>query len=119
MPTDITLEQRLLFGFLALALIAFVARLMHRRQVDLQHAWPWVLAGLLAAVLAAFPAVLVTGARLLGFKVPSNAAMSLAITALVFLVLVQSVAIGRMQRDVRDLCQRMALLEAWEDEKKR
>lgn len=108
---DVTLAQRLLFGFLALVLLAVVARLVNRREMELRQGLPWMVAIMAGLAMAAFPAWLLAFSHWLGFKAASNAAMSLAIVGLVFICLLHSVAETRARRDLRDLSQRMALLE--------
>lgn len=108
---DVTLTQRLLFGLLALALLAVVARLLHRREMELRQGVPWMVAITAGLAMAAFPEGLLAVSRWLGFKAASNAALSLAIVGLVFICLMHSVAETRARRDLRDLSQRMALLE--------
>lgn len=108
---DVTLTQRLLFGLLALALLAVVARRLHRREMELRQGFPWIVAITAGLAMAAFPQGLLALSHWLGFKAASNAAMSLAIVGLVFICLMHSVAETRARRDLRDLSQRMALLE--------
>ena len=109
---SVTLAQKALFAGLAIALLTFVARLVQKRHIELRHALSWLVVGVGLLICSIFPELLLGVSRLIGFKLVSNAVMSLSLVGLVFLVLAQSVSLSRTKRDLRQLAQRMALLEA-------
>lgn len=94
----------------ALTLIV-VLELLRRRKLKERHAIWWLVAGLLALVIAVFPGVLEWAAGLVGIALPTNLIFFTSI-AVLFLVCIQhAVELTRAERQSRRLAERLALLE--------
>jgi len=104
--------QRIFFSLMALALLGVLLAFLRRGRLDLRHAIIWLPVAGVILLFSVFPEALWVISGFLGFQVASNAVFSLALIGLLFVVLLQSVALGRAKSDIRDLAQRMALYEA-------
>lgn len=97
------------FGiFAAVLVIVAIVELMRRSTLRERHAVWWLVGGVLALVVAVFPAVLRWAARLLGVSVSTNLVFFVAI-ALLFLVTLQYGAeLTRLEAKTRTLAEKAA-----------
>jgi hypothetical protein len=97
----------LLMGMVVLLL---VIELLRRRQLREKYAALWLGIGIVAVIIAAFPALLDAVTRLVGFAVPANLlffAGSLVLTAISMQL---SLEIGQLEEKSRRLAEEVALL---------
>jgi hypothetical protein len=98
------------FGIVSAALVlAVVFDLLRRRRVRERHALWWIIAGVVALVVAVFPSLLTGTASLLGITVPTNLGFFLS-TIVLFLVSVQhSAELTVLEEKSRTLAEHSAL----------
>jgi len=98
------------FGIVSAGLVlAIVADLLRRRRVRERHALWWLVAGVLALLVAVFPGVLQAVADLVGIDVPTNLTFFVSI-AVLFLVSVQhSAELTVLEDKTRTLAEHSAL----------
>ncbi len=99
---------RILFGALMAVLFVFSLRSVLRGTLELRDAFIWILLSVGGLALALFPGLMHL-AQLLGFRVESNALLSLGIVALLYLNFLQANLIARLRRDQRSLAQSIAI----------
>ena len=92
--------------------LLLVVELLRRRQLREKYAALWLGIGLVAVVIALFPAVLDRLTELAGFAVPANLLFfggSLVLTAISMQL---SLEIGRLEEKTRRLAEEVALLRS-------
>lgn len=99
-------------GIVAASLtLVVVAEMLRRRKLRERHAVWWVLAGLVALVVAVFPGLLTAASQALGVEVPSNLVFFASI-AVLFLVCIQhSAELTSVEDKMRNVAEHAALLE--------
>ena len=93
-----------------LVLVVVINRLRLRRLRERHAAW-WLLAGLLALVVAVFPATLEWAASIAGVQVPVNLVFFVGIAILFLVCLQYGGELTRLESHTRTLAERVALLE--------
>ena len=98
------------FGIVsAFVVLVVVFDLLRRRRVRERHALWWIVAGVVALVVAVFPGLLTGTASLLGVTVPTNLGFFLS-TIVLFLVSVQhSAELTVLEEKSRTLAEHSAL----------
>jgi len=99
-----------LFLFLALIVVAIIVALLRSRRISEKYAILWLGVGVIAIVLAAFPALLGYVARLVGVQVASNLLFALALILLLGVCIHLSLEVTRLEDRVRRLAEESALL---------
>ncbi|WP_238439547.1 DUF2304 domain-containing protein [Microbacterium sp. JZ31] len=97
------------FGILAaVAVLVVIFILLRRGTLRERHAVWWIVAGVLALVIAIVPQLLVWAADLLGVEVPTNLVFFVAIALLVLLSLQHSAELTRAEDRIRTLAEHVA-----------
>ena len=97
-------------------LLAFLF-LLHRlktRRADIRFVLPWLMLDLAMMVITAFPGILDTFCALVGIETPSNMLFFFALLFLAALVCSLTLSVSRLNAQVKDLTQRLALREQQE-----
>lgn len=95
----------------ALAVLGGIVELLRRRRLRERHAVWWIVAGVVALVLAVFPGLLTGLAAALGISVPTNLAFFLALILLFLVSVAQSGELTQLESKTRILAEEVALLE--------
>ncbi|MDA8450831.1 DUF2304 domain-containing protein [Acidovorax sp. NCPPB 3859] len=99
-------------ALMGIGLAVLILYLIRRDHLYLMHGLFWVAVAFAAAVLGAWPGLIDRLARLLGISYPPALLLLLANIVLVIKALHSDMVNTRIERDVRRLNQRLALLEA-------
>ncbi|OIH96955.1 DUF2304 domain-containing protein [Curtobacterium sp. MCBA15_001] len=100
------------FGIVvALLVLGAVIELLRRRRLRERHALWWIVAGIVALVVAVFPGLLVDTASLLGFSVPTNLGFFICLVLLFMVSVSQSAELTVLEEKTRVLAEQSALLE--------
>lgn len=99
-------------ALMGIGLAALILYLIRRDHLYLMHGLFWVMIAGAAAVLGAWPGLIDRMARWVGFNYPPALLLLLACVVLVVKALHADMVNTRIERDVRRLNQRLALLEA-------
>lgn len=100
------------FGILAaVAVLVVIFVLLRRGTLRERHAVWWIVAGLLALVIAIVPQLLAWAADLVGVEVPANLVFFVAIALLVLLSLQHSAELTRAEDRIRTLAEHVAALD--------
>lgn len=99
-------------SLMGIGLAVLILYLIRRDHLYLMHGLFWVVVAAAAAVLGAWPGLIDRLARWTGFSYPPALLLLLACMVLVVKALHGDMVNTRIERDVRRLNQRLALLEA-------
>ena len=99
-------------ALMGIGLAALILLLVRRDHLYLMHGLFWVLVAALAAVLGAWPGLIDRLASVAGISYPPALLLLLASIVLFIKALHSDMVNTRIERDVRRLNQRLALLEA-------
>lgn len=99
-------------ALMGIGLAALILLLVRRDHLYLMHGLFWVLVAALAAVLGAWPGLIDRLASVAGISYPPALLLLLASVVLFIKALHSDMVNTRIERDVRRLNQRLALLEA-------
>lgn len=99
-------------SLMGVGLAVLILYLIRRDHLYLMHGLFWVVVAVAAAVLGAWPGLIDRLARWTGFSYPPALLLLLACMVLVVKALHADMVNTRIERDVRRLNQRLALLEA-------
>ena len=107
------IEQKVVVIAVATALVLAILELVRKRKLREEYSWLWLLAGfaVLGAALLPFDALLWI-ASLMGSRYPPSALFFLGFCALIGLCLQFSVRLSRMTEQIKNLGQKVSLLEA-------
>ncbi len=95
-----------------LAALAYLISRIRSKRLDIKYTLPWLLLDLLMFIIAAFPRIISWLSYLLGIITPSNMVFFAALIFLLIIVFVMSRTISRLNNEVKELAQRIALDEA-------
>jgi len=104
-------------GLIGVGLAMVILLLLRRDHIFILQALFWMTAALLAALLGLWPGLISEIARLLGILYPPAALLLGAVVVLFIKALLSDISQTRLERQVRRLNQRIALLEAHPTEK--
>ena len=105
------MKATLILGLVgSLGTLLFLFELLRRHHLRERHAVLWGTVALLALLVAIFPGILTTLARLVGVEVPSNLLLFVASLLLLLTSIQHSVEIGRLEDRTRTLAEEVALL---------
>ncbi|WP_432675251.1 DUF2304 domain-containing protein [Delftia sp. 11MD] len=98
-------------AFMGVGLAALILYLIRRDHLYLMHGLFWVVVAVAAVVLGVWPGLIDRAARLLGISYPPAMLLLLASIVLLIKALHADMVNTRIERDVRRLTQRLAMLE--------
>ena len=110
------MNTRLTVFLFIIWLLAFLF-LLHRlktRRADIRFVLPWLMLDLAMMVITAFPGILDTFCALFGIETPSNMLFFFALLFLAALVCSLTLSVSRLNAQIKDLTQRLALREQQE-----
>ena len=107
----LTVRQKAVAVFLAVALVVFIFELIRRRRLREEYSWLWMLTGLAVLVLAVWDDLLAGLAGLIGSTSPPPTLFFLGVLFLVLICLQYAVRISALTVQVKNLAQKTALLE--------
>ncbi len=99
-------------GLMGIGLAVLILYLIRRDHLYLMHGLFWVLVAAAVTLLGAWPGLIDRLAALAGFAYPPSLLLLLACIVLLIKALHADMVNTRIERDVRRLNQRLALLEA-------
>lgn len=105
-------QAHALVALLTAAAVAFILRLVCRRQLRAKYSLLWLSIGVVLVVLAAWPALLDRTAAALGVAYPPAAFLLAAVAFLFLLVVHFSWELSRVEDRLRALAEELALLQA-------
>ena len=107
------LDIRLRVFLFAICITAFLYLVykMKNRKADIKYTLPWLFLDFLMLIITAFPKIIVWLCHMVGIQTASNAVFFAALVFLLIIVYIMSRTIARLNNEVRELTQRIALDE--------
>ena len=99
-----------LFIIWALAFIYMIIKMKMKRS-DIRFILPWMFLDILMCIVTAFPAILTSLCGFFGIETPSNMMFFFGMIFLVMIIFSMTLQISRLNEQIRDLSQRLALKE--------
>ena len=103
--------MRIAFAILFLIFAINVISLVRRGKLLLKYSLLWLFLSFLMLICVVFPRLVYRVSELVGFGIPSNFIFFGTIIVLLAIVLSLSVAVSRLLLSVKNLTQRLAILE--------
>ena len=97
---------------ICLAALVYLINRIRSRRLDTKYALPWLALDLLMLIMTLLPQGIVWLSRFLGILTPSNLVFLAALLFLLAIVFLMSRTISRLNNEVKELAQRIALDEA-------
>ena len=116
METAMTIHQKIASTIVALAMMAFILYLVRKRHLREEFSLIWLLCGLAMVGVVWFYPVLVFFTHLLGAVLPTTTMFIFAFIFVLLLCLHFSISLSRLRTQMKDLTQKLALMEARWDE---
>ena len=107
-----TLHQKIFAIAVSLAVFVVIVWLVRNRKLKTEYSWLWLLAGLGVIVFVVWYDLLVWLTALIGAVAPTTTLFIFSIVFLVFVSLHVAVKISRLSDQVKNLAQKISLLEA-------
>lgn len=104
------MPSAVLFGTVAVATLAILFGILRSGRMREKYAGLWILIGLATIVLALWPGLLVSTARLLSVQVPSNLLFFLSILLLLGVALHLSLEVSMLEDESRVLAEEIAMV---------
>ncbi len=108
------MSTRLTVSLYVLVFILFVY-LVHKiktRKVDIKYILPWFVLDFVLLLAVAFPRMIDMICKFLGIQTPSNMVFFFGIIFLLFIVFSLTLTVSRLNNEIKELTQRIALDEA-------
>lgn len=102
---------RICAGLFLVFFLYYVVKLVRKGRLRLRYSVLWLFLGVLALIVDVFPSILYSLALLTGFIAPSNFLLTVAVMVLLTVCLSLSVSVSRSVSAVKNLTQRVAILE--------
>jgi hypothetical protein len=104
-------RQKILAAIFGVTLLAFIIELVRRRKLRVEYSWLWICAGVAIVVIGLNYPLLEWLTRLIGAGWTSSTLFFFGIFFVVALCLQFSVKISRLETEVKNLAQELALRE--------
>ena len=99
-----------LFIIWALAFIYMIIKMKTKRS-DIRFILPWFFLDILMCIVTAFPSILIGLCSFFGIVTPSNMMFFFGMIFLVMIIFSMTLQISKLNEQIRDLSQRLALKE--------
>ena len=106
---SVRLKTFLLIIWIAALLIMLF--MMKKKRSNIRYILPWLFLDLIMCVLTIFPGILTSLCSVVGIKTPSNMMFFFGMLFLIMIIFSMVLTIAKLNEEVRDLSQRLALYE--------
>jgi hypothetical protein len=107
-----TLHQKIFAVFVSLAIFVVIISLVKNRKLREEYSWLWLLTGFVIFVLAVWYDLLVKLTSLIGAVAATTTLFIFSIIFLVFTALHFAIKVSQLNDQVKNLAQKISLLEA-------
>ena len=112
MLSGTTTRYKVAAALIALSILVGIVWLIKKRKLREEYSWLWLLTGFGLLLLALWDGLLTSLATGLGITPPSTALFFFALIFMTLLSLEFSVRLSRQSEQIKNLCQRLAILDA-------
>ena len=106
---SVRLKTFLLIIWIAALLIMLF--MMKKKRSNIRYILPWLFLDLIMCLLTIFPGILTRLCSVVGIKTPSNMMFFFGMLFLIMIIFSMVLTIAKLNEEVRDLSQRLALFE--------
>lgn len=106
-----SIALRILLFAIAIVFLIEVFRLVSDGKLQLKYSLLWMLLSLILIICAIFPGIVSAFSNLLGFQTPSNFVFLVSIVGLLGICLSLTAIVSWQARDIRQLIQRVTLMQ--------
>lgn len=106
------MRQKILAAVFGITLLVIVIELVRRRKLKEEYSWLWIAAGIVMPVIGLNYPLLLAITRFVGAGWTSSTLFFFGLFFLIALCLQFSVKISRLETQVKNLAQQLAILEA-------
>jgi hypothetical protein len=114
-----TLHQKIFAVFVSLAMFVIIISLVKNRKLKEEYSWLWLLTGFVIFLLAVWYDLLVKLTALIGAVTPTTTLFIFSIIFLVSIALHFAIKISQLSDQLKNLAQKISLLEAKIDQSSR
>jgi hypothetical protein len=107
-----TPHQKIFAVFVSIAIFVVIITLVRNRKLRAEYSWLWLLTGLVVFVLVVWYDLLVKLTALIGAVAPTTTLFIFSIIFLVFISLHFAIKISQLSDQLKNLTQKISLLEA-------
>lgn len=107
-----TIQLKITAIVIGVALFLYIIELVRKRRLREEHAWLWMLTGLMIVVLSVWYDLLLFLGRLLGGILPSALLFFFGLLALLLICLHLSIKLSTLTDQVKRLSQEIALMKS-------
>jgi hypothetical protein len=107
-----TPHQKIFAVIVSLAIFVVIIALVRNRKLRAEYSWLWLLTGLVVFILVVWYDLLVRLTDLIGAVAPTTTLFIFSILFLVLLSLHFAIQVSRLSDQVKNLAQKISLLEA-------
>lgn len=97
---------------LVFLLFLYLVHKIRARKVDIRYILPWLVLDFILFLAVAFPGAVKWICNLLGIQTPSNMVFFFGIIFLLFIVFSLTLTVSKLNSEIKELTQRIALNEA-------
>lgn len=112
------IRQKIFVILVAVTMLVVILDLVRRRKLKEEYSWMWLLTGVLVLLLATWYKLLVVITNSLGIILPVNTLFFLGLMFVILLSLHYSIRISTMSNQIKELCQKIAIMESALDSNK-
>ena len=114
-----TLHQKIFAVFISLTIFVVIVSLVRNHKLKAEYSWLWLLTGIVIFVLVVWYDLLVKLTALIGAVAPTTTLFIFGIIFLVFTALHFAIKVSQLSDQVKNLAQKISLLEAQIDRSSR
>jgi len=114
-----TIRQQIFAVIVTLAMFAFIIYLVKERKLKEEYSWLWLLTGAFLLVLVLYYDILKWFTRMIGAVLPTTTLFLFGIIFLIFFSLHFAIKISSLHQQLKNLAQKVSLLEADLEEKRK
>lgn len=108
---EMSFKLRIVLLIFSLIWIIGIYLFIKHEKLSIKHSLIWFFTGIIVFVIAVFPFILETVAKLFGFLTISNLVIGMLITILLVITLALTTIVTRQKEQIRNLIQEVSLLK--------
>lgn len=113
------MATRIFFGVIGILAMVLVLSDVKKKKFFEQESFFWVIGALVVLILALFPGVIILLANLIGVEYAPSLLFLIAIIFILYLLFRQSKQVSLLKEQVKDLGQKLVVMQKMIDEKER
>ena len=108
---EMSFKLRVVLLIFSLIWIVGIYLFIKQKKISIRHSLIWFFTGIIIFIIAVFPFLLETVAKLFGFLTISNLVIGILITILLVITLMLTTIVTKQKEQIRNLIQEVSLLK--------